>query len=189
MSKKIYLFSLVLLALAFVSCSETEEEGKFANWRARNEAFLDSLQQVYDAKTDPELEFFVPFTDPGMKIFYKRTVKNDEGRRPVIPNVVSAYYRGSYYTGEVFDQNFTGKDPGDFDSPTEFWVNPISMSNPPHIIPVDGWIEKLQRMRTGERWTVYLPWDMGYGTSDRDGMPGYSVLVFDIKLESVVSDY
>ncbi|RAZ75594.1 peptidylprolyl isomerase, partial [Klebsiella oxytoca] len=45
------------------------------------------------------------------------------------------------------------------------------------------------RMRTGERWTVYLPWDMGYGTSDRDGMPGYSVLVFDIKLESVVSDY
>ena len=47
----------------------------------------------------------------------------------------------------------------------------------------------LQRMRTGERWTVYLPWDMGYGTSDRDGMPGYSVLVFDIKLESVVSDY
>ena len=57
MSKKIYLFSLVLLALAFVSCSETEEEGKFANWRARNEAFLDSLQQVYDAKTDPELEF------------------------------------------------------------------------------------------------------------------------------------
>ena len=94
MSKKIYLFSLVLLALAFVSCSETEEEGKFANWRARNEAFLDSLQQVYDAKTDPELEFFVPFTDPGMKIFYKRTVKNDEGRRPVIPNVVSAYYRG-----------------------------------------------------------------------------------------------
>ena len=49
MSKKIYLFSLVLLALAFVSCSETEEEGKFANWRARNEAFLDSLQQVYDA--------------------------------------------------------------------------------------------------------------------------------------------
>ena len=157
MSKKIYLFSLVLLALAFVSCSETEEEGKFANWRARNEAFLDSLQQVYDAKTDPELEFFVPF--------------------------------GSYYTGEVFDQNFTGKDPGDFDSPTEFWVNPISMSNPPHIIPVDGWIETLQRMRTGERWTVYLPWDMGYGTSDRDGMPGYSVLVFDIKLESVVSDY
>ena len=29
MSKKIYLFSLVLLALAFTACSETEETGKY----------------------------------------------------------------------------------------------------------------------------------------------------------------
>lgn len=44
MSKKIYLFSLVLLALAFVSCSETEEVGKYDNWRARNEAFIYNRQ-------------------------------------------------------------------------------------------------------------------------------------------------
>ena len=37
MSKKIYLFSLVLLALAFTACSETEETGKYDNWQARNE--------------------------------------------------------------------------------------------------------------------------------------------------------
>ena len=47
MSKKIYLFSLVLLTLAFVSCSETEEVGKYDNWRARNEAYIDSLANVY----------------------------------------------------------------------------------------------------------------------------------------------
>ena len=35
MSKKIYLLSLVLLALAFVSCSETEEVGKYDNWRVK----------------------------------------------------------------------------------------------------------------------------------------------------------
>lgn len=189
MSKKIYLFSLVLLTLVFTACSETEEEGKYSNWRARNEAFLDSLQHVYDAKSDPNLEYFTTFINPNVKIFYKKIVKNDEGQRPVIPNVVSAYYRGTLYTGEVFDQNFTGKDPGDFDSPTEFWVNPISMLNPPHIIPVDGWIETLQRMKTGERWTVYIPWTMGYGTGDRDNLPGYSVLVFDIILESIVSQH
>lgn len=40
MSKKIYLFSLVLLTLVFVSCSETEEVGKYDNWRARNEAYI-----------------------------------------------------------------------------------------------------------------------------------------------------
>ena len=46
MSKKIYLFSLVLLTLAFVSCSETEEVGKYDNWRARNEAYIDSMLRL-----------------------------------------------------------------------------------------------------------------------------------------------
>ena len=40
MSKKIYLFSLVLLALTFTACSETEEAGRYDNWQARSEACL-----------------------------------------------------------------------------------------------------------------------------------------------------
>ena len=47
MSKKIYLFSLVLLALTFTACSETEETGRYDNWRARSEAFIDSIANVY----------------------------------------------------------------------------------------------------------------------------------------------
>ena len=43
MSKKIYLFSLVLLALTFTACSETEEAGRYDNWQARSEAFIDSI--------------------------------------------------------------------------------------------------------------------------------------------------
>ena len=45
MSKKIYLFSLVLLALAFTACSETETVDKYDNWRSRNESFIDSLDR------------------------------------------------------------------------------------------------------------------------------------------------
>ena len=47
MSKKIYLFSLVLLALAFTACSETETVDKYDNWRSRNESFIDSLANVF----------------------------------------------------------------------------------------------------------------------------------------------
>ena len=53
MSKKIYLFSLVLLALAFTACSETETVDKYDNWRSRNESFIDSLANVFEAGTDP----------------------------------------------------------------------------------------------------------------------------------------
>ena len=48
MSKKIYLFSLVLLALTFTACSETEEAGRYDNWQARSEAFIDSIANVYN---------------------------------------------------------------------------------------------------------------------------------------------
>ena len=49
MSKKIYLFSLVLLALTFTACSETEEAGRYDNWQARSEAFIDSIANVYNS--------------------------------------------------------------------------------------------------------------------------------------------
>ena len=52
MSKKIYLFSLVLLAVAFTACSETETVDKYDNWRSRNESFIDSLANVFEAGTD-----------------------------------------------------------------------------------------------------------------------------------------
>ena len=50
MSKKIYLFSLVLLALTFTACSETEEAGRYDNWQARSEAFIDSIANVYNSQ-------------------------------------------------------------------------------------------------------------------------------------------
>ena len=57
MSKKIYLFSLVLLALTFTACSETEEAGRYDNWQARSEAFIDSIANVYNSAENKALPF------------------------------------------------------------------------------------------------------------------------------------
>ena len=48
MNKKLLVFLpfLLILAGAFVSCEEVEEEGKYANWQERNQAFLDSIKVV-----------------------------------------------------------------------------------------------------------------------------------------------
>ncbi len=80
MSKKIYLFSLVLLALAFTACSETEETSKFDNWKTRNEAFMDSLQTVYDTAPDHGgLKYIVPKNNDKVKIFYKKKIEKETG--------------------------------------------------------------------------------------------------------------
>ena len=105
MSKKIYLFSLVLLALAFVSCSETEEVGKYDNWRARNEAFIDSLANVYaTASGRGGLERIEMLTAPGNYIYYKEmepmTDHVVKAGNPKYTDYVKVYYKGTNMLGE-----------------------------------------------------------------------------------------
>ncbi|KAA6331320.1 FKBP-type 22 kDa peptidyl-prolyl cis-trans isomerase [termite gut metagenome] len=193
--KKIYLPVLLLSLFAFicVSCEETEEIGKYDNWQARNEAFIDSLQQVFEAKIDPELLNVVDSRNKNQKIFYKKLPDSMEkgGLPPYLTSKVTVFYRGMlinekvfgkapaprYYTTlyndlDVFDKNFTGDSYSEFDSPVSFTVSGV----------IDGWIEILQWMKVGERWEVYIPWESAYGTTGSGSIPGYSALIFDILL-------
>lgn len=54
-----------------VSCSESEDPGKYENWRERNEAFIDSLRDVFDLKTDSELKALIYSRDKKYNIYYK----------------------------------------------------------------------------------------------------------------------
>lgn len=183
MSKKIYLFSLVLLTLAFVSCSETEEVGKYDNWRARNEAYIDSLANVYATAADKGgLERIEMLTAPGNYIYYKEIEKApaENTDSPKYTDYVKVYYKGTNILGEYFDGNFTG------DNPVIDGENPDEGDSPTTIFQVSsvitGWGEVLQRMKIGDRWKVYIPWDYAYGSSGTTGILGYSALVFDITL-------
>ena len=127
MSKKIYLFSLVLLALAFTACSETEETSRYDNWQARSVAFIDSIASVYDspenqtlANDDPEKLHRYKDEVTGQWIYVKK-VKNGTGKElPQYTSTVSAHYRMSYFNGDVVQQTYTGTEPTEFDSPANF---------------------------------------------------------------------
>ena len=101
MSKKIYLFSLVLLALAFTACSETEETGKYDNWRARNEAFIDSIANVHaNIATRGQLDSIHMIAYPGVPIYFKKKTPVGDGViQDIVPRAtdeVTVYYKGSY---------------------------------------------------------------------------------------------
>ena len=194
--KKYILLSLLFTQclLLFTSCDETEEVNKYADWRNRNEAFIDSLKSVYDAKTDPELIQIIPYAEKNYPIYAKKLKTVTSGETPLYTDSVTAYYRGMlideavfgaattphYYTKlyqslDVFDKNFEGEEPNAFESPTKFFVNGV----------VAGWREVLQRMKVGERWEVYIPWQQGYGSSVSGTIPAYSTLIFDVNLVSI----
>lgn len=199
MSKKIYLFSLVLLTLAFTACSETEEVGKYDNWQARNEAFIDSIANIHaDLATRGNLDSIHMIAYPKVPIYFKKKTPVGDGviqnTIPCSTDEVIVYYKGSYinwgnaggyvdkednFIGEVFDGSFTGANPSiDFSKTAEFTVNGL----------VTGLSEVLQRRKVGERLEVYVPWKYGYGANDYTSpyssttIPGHSTLVFDIQI-------
>ena len=192
MSKKIYLFSLVLLALTFTACSETEEAGRYDNWRARSEAFIDSIANVYAGQRNgsitvtDEKERLYPFTDltNGQTIYAKKRISRDgvkDDDKPVYTSKVSAYYRMSYFNGDVVQQNFAGTEPDEFDVPSEFLLNEV----------ISGWGYTLTEMTEGEFWTLYIPYQSGYGsgTGSDGSLQAYSALVYDVKLDKIVERY
>ena len=195
MIKKIYFLPVLLLTLFFIACDETEQVGKYENWQARNDAFMDSLQHVYDTNRDRDL-YAVTDSRTKAQIFFKKIpgYTATQELKPILTSTISVFYRGvlldeavfgnvpspRYYTSKyedltVFDSNFKEKDPSVLDRPHVAAVNSF----------VSGWIEILQNMQIGERWEIYVPYSSGYGASDYGSIPAYSTLIFDIQLVDI----
>jgi len=51
---------------------------------------------------------------------------------------------------------------------------------------IDGFSTALQHMDVGDKWEVWIPWQLGYGSSASGTIPAYTTLVFEIELVSIV---
>ncbi|HMI78532.1 MAG TPA: FKBP-type peptidyl-prolyl cis-trans isomerase [Ferruginibacter sp.] len=93
------------------------------------------------------------------------------GIKPAATDTVLVNYAGTTIDGQEFDNSFKRG------QPYKTALKDV----------IRGWTEILQLMRVGDRWKVYIPSDMGYGTSGNGPkIPPHSVLVFDMALEAIV---
>jgi FKBP-type peptidyl-prolyl cis-trans isomerase FklB len=181
MNKKIALLPvLFLMILSFTSCNETTAVSPYDNWQPRNQAFLDSLQNVIDSKTNPNLFVITPMSNSTLKIYAEKVAGFvGQGNPPLDTDTVQVYYRGKLINGEVFDKNFAGAAPdSNFDVPFKSVVSGGV---------IVGWTEVLRLMKKGERWNVYIPYQLAYGTSGSGTILGYSTLIFDMNLINIWS--
>ena len=51
------------------------------------------------------------------------------------------------------------------------------------VIP--GWQEALVLMKPGAKWQLFVPPELAYGATPHGGIPGGSLLIFDVELLSV----
>ncbi len=99
-------------------------------------------------------------------------VKEGTGPTPTLEHVVTTHYRGRFIDGSVFDNSYEGEAPTADDKPVSFPVTGV----------IKGWTEALQLMKVGAKYRLYVPNELAYGQDGREGIPGNSVLVFDIEL-------
>ncbi|WP_298780172.1 FKBP-type peptidyl-prolyl cis-trans isomerase [uncultured Polaribacter sp.] len=96
-------------------------------------------------------------------------VINNEGSgaRPTSTSNVTVSYKGYFLNGTVFDQSD--------ENGISFGLNQV----------IAGWTEGITYFKEGGDGILLVPYNLGYGISDYNGIPGGSVLVFDINLISV----
>ncbi len=102
-------------------------------------------------------------------VLYK-VLEEGEGGGEVKPrSIVTCHYKGSLISGKVFDNSFNRS------CPEAFRVNDL----------INGFQIALVNMHIGDKWEVYIPAEMGYGSRNSGDIPGNSTLVFVIQLLGV----
>ena len=178
-SVKWFLPLFLFTFLPLLSCSESEDEvtNEYANWQTRNEAYIADIakkcQRVKVFTKDQQAEG--PVSD---YVYYEVLEQGEGGESPYYSDTVRISYRGrlipttSYPEGFVFDQTYTG----------QFSWQTTGVSTSLTTGFVDGFTTILQHMHRGDRWRVYIPYQLGYNTTKKDNIPAYSTLIYDLAL-------
>ena len=100
---------------------------------------------------------------------YKVLVSGN-GASPKATDTVECHYEGRLINGAIFDSSYQRGETA------TFGVN--------QVIP--GWVEALQLMKEGDKWQLYIPYNLAYGERGAGAqIPPYSTLIFDVELVKV----
>ena len=181
----------ILVFVNLCSCSEKSVESEYENWEARNSEYLDKI--VTQAKENADGKWYVYMAynlgkdttlyEGNKKYFvYVHQTEEGSGISPEFKDSVRVHYKGrlipsvSYSEGLVFDKSYASDTLNEkTDVPTLFSTGGL----------VTGFSTALQHMKEGERAMVYIPYYLGYGETTSGKIPGYSTLIFDIKLAKI----
>lgn len=99
-----------------------------------------------------------------------QVVNKGNGKAPLASDNVTVHYTGRLVDGTMFDSSVERGEPATFG---------VS-----EVIP--GWTEALQLMHEGDKWILFIPYNLGYGERGAGGqIPPYAALIFDVELIKV----
>ncbi len=89
------------------------------------------------------------------------------GKKPLPTDKVKTHYQGTTIDGKEFDSSVRRG------QPLEFQLDGV----------IKGWQEALQLMSVGDKWRIFIPYQLGYGERGAGGsIPPYATLIFEVEL-------
>ena len=138
---------------------EERAKAKAGKWGKTNDEFL--------AKIDADKS--VTKTESGLR--YK-IVTPGSAVKPTAASTVKCRYEGKLVDGKVFDSTKTRNN-----EPTEFPLSGV----------IKAWTEGVQLIGVGGKIVLYCPSALAYGDEGRPGIPGKSVLEFEVELVEILA--
>ena len=143
--------------VVFMYCCNSVFMGKKEDYKFKNEIYLAELRCNEDVN------------ELSGGVLYRVVNEGDGVAKVETDSVVTVHYRGTLIDGREFDNSWKRG------YPEAFRLNGL----------VEGFRLALLNMRIGDRWLVYIPYDLGYGKRTSGQIPGYSTLVFEIELIAI----
>lgn len=198
---------MMLSAGLFTSCTENDDTvEEYANWQSKNETYWDNLYTTTQQKIkggDTSWKIILNYTfqnqkqTTGSALTYRpenyiiaHVEQAGTGTTsPLYSDSVSMHYMGrlipstTYTSGLIFDKSWSRNQ---FNAATSRPVHSyIGLTYDAEGKPtslVDGFTTALMSMHRGDHWTVYIPYQLGYGEKSSGVVPAYSTLIFDLRL-------
>ena len=177
----------------FTSCSEEDDtKEEYPGWQSKNDTYWNNLYAEAKAKQEggdaswKVIPSYAYSTMPASQLQAANCIVvhvNEKGTGEGVPlakDTVRVHYRGhllpstTYTDGFQFDSSWYGELSKESAIPAKLSVSGL----------VDGFQTALQQMHIGDDWDVYIPYQLGYGTSQNTtaSIPAYSTLIFRIIL-------
>lgn len=150
-------YTLLILAIAiFTSCDSDTKKIEVKDYRAENEAEIKSYIEDND--------FNAQKSETGL---YYVIEEEGTGKQPTASSNVTVAYKGYFTDGRVFDKSN--------EDGIQFPLDKV----------ITGWTEGITYFKEGGKGKLLIPSHLAYGPYSKNGIPGGSILIFDIELISI----
>lgn len=198
---------MMLSAGLFTSCTENDDTvEEYANWQSKNETYWDNLYTTTQQKIkggDTSWKIILNYTfqnqkqTTGSALTYRpenyiiaHVEQAGTGTTsPLYSDSVSMHYMGrlipstTYTSGLIFDKSWSSdKFNAATSRPVHSYIGLTYDAEGKPTSLVEGFTTALMSMHRGDHWTVYIPYQLGYGEKNSGVVPAYSTLIFDLRL-------